>query len=141
MYFIPKAYFVYYILIATAVWIILFPLLVERRLFHKISEEWGEISLSLREEGLEISHAGARTLYFWPYIQNIRAMRAIENKENFAQNEVVPIPFSAFANDAERQAFVDAVNAGIGKAVDGAIQSGGNGRTVLERELLMGGGC
>jgi hypothetical protein len=32
------------------------------------------------------------------------------------QGMVVPIPFSAFADDVARQAFVDAVKAGIEKA-------------------------
>jgi hypothetical protein len=47
------------------------------RLRRKVSEEWGKVSLLLREDGLEIAHSGARTLYFWPYVREIRIIRKI----------------------------------------------------------------
>jgi hypothetical protein len=133
--FVPKTYWTDCFLIAMVVGV-LFPILVRLsalRLYRKVSEEWGKISFSLREDGLEISHAGARTLYFWSYIHEIRKMRemialgAMDNSwlaitMGSAQNEVVPIPFSAFANDAERQTFVDAVKAGIGKAKQSEVE-------------------
>jgi Ca2+/Na+ antiporter len=56
---------------------ILYRVLCFLRQRRKISEEWGEISLLLREEGLEIAHSGARTLYFWSSIRKIHVIRKI----------------------------------------------------------------
>ncbi|MDR3159085.1 MAG: hypothetical protein LBU11_08785 [Zoogloeaceae bacterium] len=92
-----------------------------RLYYRKTSEEWGETTLSLQEDGLEIIQVGVRSLYSWASLREIREIQA--GKENAwlaifldsVRGQLLPIPFSAFANDAERQAFVDAVNAGIGK--------------------------
>jgi hypothetical protein len=98
-------------------------LLLRARLYYrKTSEEWGEMTLSLQKDGLWLSVAQKHTLYSWTSLREIREIQA--RKENAwlaifldsALGQLMPIPFSAFANDAERQAFVDAVNAGIGKA-------------------------
>ncbi|MDR2678280.1 MAG: hypothetical protein LBB51_02460 [Zoogloeaceae bacterium] len=86
----------------------------------KGSEE--EVSLTIREDGLCFSGAQKHIFYPWTSLRELREIPERKGNSwlaiimNFAQNEVVPVPFSAFANDAERQTFVDAVNAGIGKA-------------------------
>jgi hypothetical protein len=79
-------------------------------------------SLTIREDGLCFSGVQKQTFYPWASFQELREIPERKGNSwlaiimNFAQNVVVPVPFSAFANDAERLAFVDAVNAGIGKA-------------------------
>jgi hypothetical protein len=94
---------------------------------HNASKKREEISLSLQEDGLRITHADAQTLYHWSRLREIRAMPTADETGNtgFAivmdskPEIVVSIPFAAFADDHEKQAFIAAVNAGIARAARG----------------------
>jgi hypothetical protein len=92
-----------------------------RYLSRKISEEWGEISLSMQEEGLRLAQAGAQTLYFWSYLREVRVMPTTTRLReaptwlavimNSMQGIVIPIPLAAFADEHEKQAFIAAIEA------------------------------
>jgi hypothetical protein len=94
-----------------------------RFMLRKASEEWGEMSLSLQENGLLVTQAGAQTLYSWASLRKIRAMPTTAGTQeaptwlaitvNSAQRVVIPVPLAAFANEHEKQAFIAAINAGI----------------------------
>jgi hypothetical protein len=93
---------------------------------RRLAKEWEEISLSVTEEGLFFTQAQqVQTLYFWPYVEEIREIRARRGGDDWlavlmdsctAGYDVLPVPRTAFADDAGQRAFVDAVNAGIKKA-------------------------
>lgn len=93
-----------------------------RRLRRAITEEWGEVSLLVEEDGLRITERmRVESLYFWPVIREIREIPTKKNAWvsillDSAQGLVLPVPFSAFADAAARQAFIAAVKAGIEKA-------------------------
>jgi hypothetical protein len=91
-----------------------------RRQQRRISEEWGEVSLSLREEGLLVTQqAWGQTLYFWRCIGEIRERQEVEKKDNSSvfiimkstQALVIPVPFSAFPTEAARREFIAAIKA------------------------------
>ncbi|MDR2786972.1 MAG: YcxB family protein [Candidatus Accumulibacter sp.] len=103
---------------------ILYRVLYLSRLRRKVSEEWGEVSLLFREEGLEITHSGAKILYSWPHVREIREISSFSRKTprwiaivmNSAQGLALPVPLAAFANEGEKQAFLEAVRARIAGA-------------------------
>jgi hypothetical protein len=125
----PSKYWTFFI-VACGVAFVLQTFLHARRLRRRISEEWAEISLLVREDGLQITQMHRQALYFWPCMREIREIPAKIQKSgqenawvaiilDSAQGLVLPIPFSAFADDAARQAFVAAVKAGIEQAGGG----------------------
>jgi hypothetical protein len=102
---------------------------------RKNSEGAGEVSLTLREEGISCVQAKgqAQSLFLWPYILEIREIPAKKRGDDWLaillNNRfmgLLAVPFSAFADDAARQAFVDVVNAGIGKAKQTRIKEAPN---------------
>jgi hypothetical protein len=122
----PSKYWGFFILACGVAYLLCF-FLRARRLRRRISEEWAEISLDAREDGLQLAHMHRQTLYFWPCMREIREIPAQKQEDAWVcilldsvQGLVLPIPFSAFADDAARQAFVAAVKAGIEKSRTGA---------------------
>jgi hypothetical protein len=93
-------------------------------LCRNASKKWEEVTLSLQEDGLRITHADAQTSYHWSRLREIRAMPTVNGAGNIGftivmdskPEMVIPIPLAAFADDHEKQAFIAAVDAGIASA-------------------------
>ncbi|MDR3158531.1 MAG: hypothetical protein LBU11_05890 [Zoogloeaceae bacterium] len=115
----------------------LFSFLLQIFMHRKNSEgAAGEVSLTVGEDGISCSQAEgqAQSLFLWSYILEIREIRAKKRGDdwlaillnNRSLGLLTVVPFSAFADDAARQAFVDMVNAGIGKAKQTRIEGAPN---------------
>ncbi|MDR1368070.1 MAG: hypothetical protein LBJ76_05070 [Candidatus Accumulibacter sp.] len=88
------------------------------------AEDWGDCSITLKEAGILIATAEGNSLFFWPYVKEIREIREAKDASGSwfalvlggsAQSLVTPVPCAAFADDTERLAFLDAVRENIEK--------------------------
>ncbi|GHU03499.1 hypothetical protein FACS1894158_02060 [Betaproteobacteria bacterium] len=96
---------------------------LNRALSRRMVENWGDCSVTLKESGVFNTSALGDGLHFWTNVREIREIKddsgswfAILLGASFPMY-VLPVPYTAFSNEAEQQTFLDAVKEGIESSV------------------------